>query len=48
MNVTTVARGSDILEQVRAIGPLIDAASPEVDALNNLPEDLFAALIERV
>ena len=47
MNVTTLTRGSDILEQVRAIGPLIDAASPEVDARNNLPDALFAALIER-
>ena len=47
MNVSAIIRGSDILEQVRALGPMIDAASPEIDARNNLPEDLFAALIER-
>ncbi len=47
MNITTMARGADILEAVRAIGPLIEAASPEVDVLNNLPRGLFAALIER-
>jgi indole-3-acetate monooxygenase len=47
MNVTTLSRGGEILEQVRAIGPRIDAASLQVDALNNLPVELFAALIER-
>ena len=47
MDISSIARGSDILEAVRAIGPRIDAASAQVDALNNLPADLFAALIER-
>ena len=47
MNISTLASGRDILETVRALGPLIDAASPEVDVLNNLPQGLFAALIER-
>ena len=47
MNIGPIGHGGDILAAVRAIGPLIEAASPEVDVLNDLPKDLFAALIER-
>jgi alkylation response protein AidB-like acyl-CoA dehydrogenase len=46
MDISTAARGDDILQAVRAIGPQIDAASPQVDVLNNLPPELFTALIE--
>jgi alkylation response protein AidB-like acyl-CoA dehydrogenase len=47
MNISSIAGGNDILAAVRAIGPQIDAASPEVDAQNNLPPGLFSLLIER-
>lgn len=45
MDFTEATQGGALLQRVRALGPLIDAASPEVDRLNNLPEGLFDALI---
>jgi len=36
-----------VLEQARELGPAIDAASAEIDAIRDLPEPLFGALVER-
>lgn len=52
MNVVTqttrdaASRGADALERARALRPLLNAAAPRIDAANQVPDDVLAAMYD--